>query len=257
MENNEIDFFISHSKEVKYSIAIPIAQILSKIGFNVWIDRKYICLGKFIYPQIEDAIKLSKYCIAVIDEAYLKRTWTITELEQFHKKNTCTILPIYVNLTKDIVYNKIPWLNGIAFEYLKDNTFNLESNFNILCRIISAYYQEYITNTFEITYKQLIKLDFPCKNTLISILKSKDYYSHDYRLAIISLCNIIDIVYAIYKSKFDIYNKFISIIFQFNDIVKNYCYNIQCELDYNIYIATYNCTIISMKELEYLLKQKQ
>ena len=126
MENNEIDFFISHSKEVKYSIAIPIAQILSKIGFNVWIDRKYICLGKFIYPQIEDAIKLSKYCIAVIDEAYLKRTWTITELEQFHKKNTCTILPIYVNLTKDIVYNKIPWLNGIAFEYLKDNTFNLK-----------------------------------------------------------------------------------------------------------------------------------
>lgn len=48
MENNEIDFFISHSKEVKYSIAIPIAQILSKIGFNVWIESIYVLVNLYI-----------------------------------------------------------------------------------------------------------------------------------------------------------------------------------------------------------------
>lgn len=257
MENNEIDFFISHSKEVKYSIAIPIAQTLAKIGYNVWLDRKCIYLGQFIYPQIVDAIEISKYCIAIIDEAYLKRTWTITELEYFHKKDNSNLLPIYVNLEKNIVYEKIPWLDGIAFEHLKDNTFSLEPNIIILCRIINSYYSSYITSTLETTYESLLKLDFPCKNTLIAILNSKDYYSQDYRLAIMSLCNIIDIVYAIFKSEFNIYNnKLIYLAFQFSNIIKSYCYNIQHNLDYNIFIATYNSMIISLKELEYLLNQK-
>lgn len=35
---NEIDFFISHSSETKQKIAIPITQILTNIGFDVWLD---------------------------------------------------------------------------------------------------------------------------------------------------------------------------------------------------------------------------
>lgn len=33
------DFFISHSKETKSLLAIPLVQSLSALGFNVWIDR--------------------------------------------------------------------------------------------------------------------------------------------------------------------------------------------------------------------------
>ena len=32
------DFFISHSKETKLLLAIPLVQSLSSLGFNVWID---------------------------------------------------------------------------------------------------------------------------------------------------------------------------------------------------------------------------
>lgn len=257
MKNNQIDFFVSHSKEVKYSLAIPIAQVLTQMGYDVWLDRKCICLGDFIYPQIIDAINLSKYCIAIMDAAYLKRTWTITELEFFHKKNDCNILPLFVNLEKNLVYDKVPWLNGIAFEHIKDTTFNLEFNMDILCRIVNRYNANYVTDTLENTYESLLKLNFPCKNTLEALLKFKDYCSRDYRLATISLCNIIDIVYAIYKSEFVDYNKLIHSAFQFNNIIKTYCYNVQSILDYNIYLAIYNSTIISIKELERLLKCKQ
>ena len=43
------DFFISHSKETKYTIAIPIMQALTNLGFNVWLDRRGILLGERIY----------------------------------------------------------------------------------------------------------------------------------------------------------------------------------------------------------------
>ncbi len=257
MKNNEIDFFVSHSKEAKYSIAIPIAQTLTNLGYNVWIDRKGICLGHHIYSQIVDAIKISNYCIAIIDEAYLQRTWTITELEYFHEKSDNNILPIFVNLEKSVVYEKIPWLNGVAFEHLKDNNYSTVSNILIICRIINSYYTKYITTTLESVFESLVNLEFPCKNTLVTLINSKDYYSQDYRLAIISLCNIIDIVYAVFKSKFDSHNKVIYLTFQFSNFIKSYCYNPQYNLDYNIFITTYNSAIISLKELESLLSKKQ
>ena len=112
---NEIDFFISHSSETKQKIAIPITQILTNIGFDVWLDRKQISVGQHIYPQIVDAIKLSAYCIAIIDDTFLQKTWPLKELQYFHKKSDNNILPIFVNIENDVVYDKISWLDGIAY----------------------------------------------------------------------------------------------------------------------------------------------
>lgn len=80
------DFFISHSKETKQLIVIPLAQCLKSIGIDVWIDRKEILVGNHIYSEIQDAITRSKFCIAVIDQSFLKRTWPMKELELFNKK---------------------------------------------------------------------------------------------------------------------------------------------------------------------------
>ena len=57
------DFFISHSKETKLLLAIPLVQSLSSLGFNVWIDRNGIVAGQHIYHKIEKAIANSTYCI--------------------------------------------------------------------------------------------------------------------------------------------------------------------------------------------------
>ncbi|RGK37074.1 TIR domain-containing protein [[Ruminococcus] lactaris] len=61
------DFFISHSKEAKLLLAIPLVQSLSSLGFNVWIDRNGIVAGQHIYHKIEKAIANSTYCIAIIE----------------------------------------------------------------------------------------------------------------------------------------------------------------------------------------------
>ena len=117
MESQKVqpDFFISHSKETKYKIAVPFMQALISLGFDVWLDRRGILVGERIYSKIEDVIKVSNYCIAIIDSSYLERTWTIKELQLFYEKEATAILPIFVNLKKEVVYNKIPWLDGAAF----------------------------------------------------------------------------------------------------------------------------------------------
>ena len=39
MESQKVqpDFFISHSKETKYKIAVPFMQALISLGFDVWL----------------------------------------------------------------------------------------------------------------------------------------------------------------------------------------------------------------------------
>ena len=166
------DFFISHSKETKQLIVIPLAQCLKSIGIDVWIDRKEILVGNHIYSEIQDAITRSKFCIAVIDQSFLKRTWPMKELELFNKKNNMRIIPIFVDLEKAIVYNEIPWLDGIAFEKMHTEPFDLNVHMSIFCRIISRLFKDNNTNknSIEKTFESITKYDFPCKETLSSLI---------------------------------------------------------------------------------------
>lgn len=110
------DFFISHSKTVKESIAIPIVQSLSKIGFVPWIDRQEISAGDHIYNNIKQVLAEVKYGIAIIDSVYLHSDWTMQELELLHQREMIEerilIIPIFVSIEKIDVYQIVPWLEG-------------------------------------------------------------------------------------------------------------------------------------------------
>ncbi len=251
---NKIDYFISHSRETKYKIAIPLMQTLTELGYEIWLDRKEICVGQHIYSQIEEAIELSNYFIAIIDKTYLERTWTIAELNFYRKKQNNNILPIFVDVEKSTVYKKIPWLEGIAFEKMCYELFNSDKHMDILCRILNRHYKSLTFDSLENITKVFIDLDFPCKDTLISLLQIKEYYSQDFRLATIALCNINDIIYSIYTEISIQMNKLIYSTHQLNDLIKKYCFNPKTIIDYNIYITTYNSVLISANELALLHK---
>lgn len=251
------DFFISHSKETKYTIAIPIMQALTNLGFNVWLDRRGILLGERIYTKIENAIEISNYCIAIIDDTYLDRTWTIKELQLFFKKEGADILPIFVNLEKDTVYNKIPWLEGIAFEHMTEERFNLNTHMDILVRILGRFYGEYTTSKLENCFKDLLEYDFPCKDTLTALVRARDYYSQDFRLAIVSLCNINSIIYGIYTATCSQNNMLLDTTFQLNNLLRTFCFEVENIPTYNIYVGAYNSVLVSIKELLNALQDNQ
>ena len=146
------DFFISHSKETKLLLAIPLVQSLSSLGFNVWIDRNGIVAGQHIYHKIEEAIANSTYCIAIIDQEFLSRSWPLEELRLFHLKENeaeqTFIIPIYVDVDKEEVYEKLPWLEGRAFEKFSIKDLNKNNNLELICRIVGRYYIDNISDSY-------------------------------------------------------------------------------------------------------------
>ena len=127
---------------------------------------------------------------------------------------------------------------------------------SLLCRIVSRYYENTTYNLLENYVELLSKYSFPCKETLLSLLRVKEYYSQDFRLAIISLCNVNDITYAIFKNINTKSNKSIEIVYNFSNIIKHHCFNIEFNLNYTIYTAIYNSVLVSISELKYILEQQ-
>ena len=246
----DFDFFISHSRETKQLIAIPLAQYLSSMGIRVWIDRKRILVGNPIYSEIQDAIKRSRFCIAIIDKNFLERPWPMNELELFYKKNPKSIIPIFVDLKKVIVYNKIPWLNKIAFEKMNSQPFNLNEHINIFCRILSRFFASNNSGIYSIekTFETIKKYNFPCKETLTALINLSKYNSTDIRLSIIDLCNIGGIIYAISKTH-PVQNDIVTSMFLFSNILREYCFNIDFIPSYDIYIGIYNAVMVSLIQL--------
>mgnify|MGYP001172584401 FL=1 len=240
------DFFISHSRETKQMIAIPLTEYLTKLGFNVWLDRKGIPIGEHIYNNIEKGISQSTYCIALIDRFFLKRQWPLTEIDLFHKKYTGKILPVFIDVEKEDVFKVIPWLDGIAYEKLDFTHPN--NNVNFFCRLLDRFYKDNIRNP-ENSYKNLLKCDFPCKDSLVTLMSVKESYSQDLLFAILDLCNIAGVIYAIHNSLSSYLDKVISITFKFSNILRDYCFNSPITLTYDIYVAIHDAVFVSLEHL--------
>ena len=253
------DFFISHSKETKLLLAIPLVQSLSSLGFNVWIDRNGIVVGQHIYHKIEEAIANSTYCIAIIDQEFLSRSWPLEELRLFHLKENeagrTFIIPIYVDVDKEEVYEKLPWLEGRAFEKFSIKDLNKNNNLELICRIVGRYYIDNISDSYlgNLEYSSLLNHSFPCKETLLSLLDSKEYFSHDLRIAIIEICNICGVVNAIYNALTTCPNKYIDISNNFSNILRSACFDTKSMPTYNMYISSFHSLYIMLEKLILLL----
>ncbi len=249
------DFFISHSKTVKESIAIPITQWLSRIGFSPWIDRQMILSGDYIYANIKKALSEVKYGIAIIDFSYLHNNWTMQELELLHQRELIEkknfIIPIFVSIDKMDIYNIIPWLEGRAFEKIHSNSFDLYKNLDCFSRIIAQFYNDNISiNSLDSLVPILNNQEFPCKNALIELIKAKYYLSSDLRLAIIELCNIQGLIYGICMNLDSGMKANILITaHHFSKILQDYCYDNSYILDYNVYFSYYKAVLASATSL--------
>lgn len=251
------DFFISHSKEVKVNFAIPIVQILSDLGFEPWIDRKEIASGEYIYQTIKEALFKADYCIAIIDSVYLTRTWTLAEIKYMHerelKEQKNIIIPIYVNIEKETVYQLLPWLEGRAFEKINNSKFDTQINLEVICRIVGRYFTDRLTESLDDTFRDLKEYSFPGKQTILILVKDKGYYSSNLRIAIIELSNIGGLLYGIYTSMQESPNFLLDICFNLCNLFRSVCFDTQYELNFNMYIALLKSVSVAATELKILL----
>ncbi len=255
-----IDFFISHSREIKQNIAIPLAQTLSALGFNVWLDKKGILTGDDIFKEIKEAISKSKYCIALIDTSFLSREWPKKEIELFShrekEEERIIIFPIYIDTKTELVYKAIPHLKNRAFEMLKNEFFNRKLNLDIVSRIIERFFDDSSIAHLEKAGNEIINYSFPCKDTLFTLLSCKQYYSNDLRLATMEICNIGGLVIAIYNALAPSKNKTLEICLNFCNTLRDGCFNVDYPISYSMYNAATKVVISSMNQLKSILDVK-
>lgn len=198
------DFFISYCREEITSTAYPLYRSLTKLGFNVWMDRDRIVPGQQIYTTIDRAISASSGIIAIIATPYLTRPWTVHELEytlSLEKEREELLIPIYHNIAPEDVWDAFPSLNGRAYEPL--NCLDINSTPNeaslILDRLVLWYFRKSTgDHQSEYDYTWLYQFEnVPHISQLLILLEQCHFFPLDLRGILLGYDNAIRYLMAV------------------------------------------------------------
>jgi len=110
--------FISHDSSDKEDIARPLSQELLLARCPVWYDEYSINIGDNIRLSIEDGIKKCRKCVIILSKYYMENNrWAKREFEAIVAreivKGESVILPVWIDVTRDDVYEFSPSLANI------------------------------------------------------------------------------------------------------------------------------------------------
>ena len=107
------DVFISHASEDKEVVARPVANLLKKMGVNVWFDEDVLTIGDSLSRVIDTGLAFSRYGIVILSQAFLKKDWTEFELRGLTAKEIGrdkVILPIWHDIKSEDLLKYSPTL---------------------------------------------------------------------------------------------------------------------------------------------------
>lgn len=111
--------FISHDFQDKSNVARPFAQKLAhRANRTIWYDEFTLTVGDKLRREIEKGIRQSEYCILLLTKNYLlNESWANIEFESIFTKELIekkdSIIPIWINITKEELYEFCPSLINI------------------------------------------------------------------------------------------------------------------------------------------------
>ena len=109
----EYDVFVSHAWEDKEDFVDDFVDALKDLGISVWYDTTQIKWGDSMRERIDEGLKKSRFGIVILSPNYIadNKYWTKAELDglfQLESVNGKTLLPVWHNLTKQLVMNYSP-----------------------------------------------------------------------------------------------------------------------------------------------------
>ncbi len=250
-----IQVFLSHSKAMKTNIVIPFANDLSLLNLSYWLDKVEISSGDNIYTHIVEGINNSSHCIAFIDNTYLSKNWPMEELSLFHEKESRTgkkiIIPVYCNVSKEAVYDSIPWLENRAFELIKQDFYTVGERERIVCRVINRILDEISLNADISSLDDLISHHclLPYHELLRVLYNSRYYLSSNLQLSCIELCNILALLNYVYNDLNIKRDRLINSVFKLPAYIKRIALDNPNNLDYDFIIVLKRCINFVSKDL--------
>ena len=109
----EHDVFISHASEDKEGFVRPLAEELTKLGFDVWYDETSLQIGDSLRQKIDQGLVSSRYGIVVLSVSFFSKNWPQYELNGLVAREmdgVKVILPIWHKVSKDEVIKYSPSL---------------------------------------------------------------------------------------------------------------------------------------------------
>jgi hypothetical protein len=103
------DAFISYGRDELETVVRPLYEHLTGMGLRIWFDKEEVKIGDRIHSSINRGLGHSDYGIVVLSEGFLKRRYTIWELEAFlirqleGDESQKVLLPLYFGIDEKTV----------------------------------------------------------------------------------------------------------------------------------------------------------
>jgi hypothetical protein len=117
----QYDLFLSYASKDRDFVS-PLVMYLQKQGVHVWVDYGEIRLGDDLIQKINDGLKRSRFCVALLSEHYLQRGWTQLELGAALAREmngpwgtSRVLLPVRHGLSLPQLTSEAPWLAARIF----------------------------------------------------------------------------------------------------------------------------------------------
>ncbi|WP_392564400.1 reverse transcriptase domain-containing protein [Orbus wheelerorum] len=113
------DIFLCHASEDKEEIVNPLCQVLRKNNINIFVDSEQIKWGDSLVEKINEALKKSRYVLAILTANSIEKTWPLKELNSVLSNELATKTTKLLTLVKEgdenLVENKLPLLTDKLF----------------------------------------------------------------------------------------------------------------------------------------------
>ena len=107
----EYDAFISHVSVDKRSVAGPLCDVLSRLGFRIWLDVNELTIGDSLREKIDEGLARSRYGIVVLSPSFFHRGWPLRELNGLTAREVDgkkIILPIWHGVDREYILKYSP-----------------------------------------------------------------------------------------------------------------------------------------------------
>lgn len=108
------DVFIYHASEDKEEIALPLANLLTKGGLRVWLDKHEIIIGDSLRRKIDEGLLSSRFGIVILSKNFFEKEWPKKELDALVSREDGrekVILPIWHKVSKSFISQHSPLLS--------------------------------------------------------------------------------------------------------------------------------------------------
>ncbi|CCI37083.1 GUN4 domain-containing protein [Microcystis aeruginosa] len=126
MKETMKDVFICHASEDKLLIVEPLVSGLEKADITFWYDRAEIKWGDSITAKVNEGLRISRFVIVVLSEAFLNKNFPKRELlavlnQEIYSDQT-KVLPLFSdNKQKQKVLESLPLLNDKLYQTWNGN----------------------------------------------------------------------------------------------------------------------------------------